>query len=230
MDLNHRFLVVGQESLPLDHGTVIKWTHWELHPDLKRAELVSSCWTMSPFAGGSRGTRTHKSHARPTVFKTGSSSGRMTSVRSCGSWNRTNIKTFRASRPTVRRSRNMLFSSGGRNRTYDSWFKVRQHYHQRRPRNGLHFKSALRELNPPRQLGRLAPLPLGQGHTKRKERESNPQGSSLDCFRDSCHRQLACPSVIELRRQESNLRRVRVNSRLPVPARAPPQSSRRSWI
>jgi hypothetical protein len=47
MELNHRFLFVGQESLPLDHGT-IKWTHWESHPDLKRAELVSSCWTMSP--------------------------------------------------------------------------------------------------------------------------------------------------------------------------------------
>ncbi len=25
-----------------------KWTHWESHPDFKRAELVSSCWTMSP--------------------------------------------------------------------------------------------------------------------------------------------------------------------------------------
>jgi hypothetical protein len=70
----------------------------------------------------------------------------------------------------------------------------------------LNLESALRELNPPRQLGRLAPLPLGQGHVQRKERESNPQGSSLDCFRDSCHRQLACPSVRELRRQELNLR------------------------
>ena len=47
MELNHRFLFVRQESLPLDHGT-IKWTHWESHPDLKLAELVSSCWTMSP--------------------------------------------------------------------------------------------------------------------------------------------------------------------------------------
>ena len=28
----------------------------------------------------------------------------------------------------------------------------------------MHRKSALRESNPPRQLGRLAPLPLGQGH------------------------------------------------------------------
>ena len=31
---------------------------------------------------------------------------------------------------------------------------------------------------------------------KRKERESNPQGSSLGRFRDGCHRQLACPSVV----------------------------------
>ena len=30
---------------------------------------------------------------------------------------------------------------------------------------------------------------------QRKERESNPQGSSLGRFRDGCHRQLACPSV-----------------------------------
>jgi hypothetical protein len=48
MDLNHRCLGVGQESLPLDHGT-----------------------------------------------KFGN----------CEGWNRTNIKTFRASRPAVRRPR-----------------------------------------------------------------------------------------------------------------------------
>jgi hypothetical protein len=54
-------------------------------------------------------------------------------------------------------------------------------------------QSALRESNPLIQLGRLTPLPIGQEHT-RKERESNPQGSSLDCFRNSCHRPLACPS------------------------------------
>jgi hypothetical protein len=40
----------------------------------------------------------------PPVFKTGSSSSRMTSV-SCGSWNRTNISTFRASHLAARRSR-----------------------------------------------------------------------------------------------------------------------------
>ena len=85
---------------------------------------------------------------------------------------------------------------GRRNRTYDSWFKARQPTVSTIPGMIIsHCQSALRESNPPLQLGRLAPLPLGQGHMKRKERESNPQGSSLDCFRDSCHRQLACPSV-----------------------------------
>ena len=71
-------------------------------------------------------------------------------------------------------------------------------------------------------------MPLGQGHVERKERESNPQGSSLDCFRDSCHRPLACPSEFissialrsvafgatvlgcKLRRQELNLRGTRL--------------------
>ena len=45
--------------------------------------------------------------------------------------------------------------------------------------------SALRESNPPCQVGSLGPLPLGQGHVhgKRKERESNPQGSSPTAFK-----------------------------------------------
>ncbi len=56
---------------------------------------------------------------RPTVFKTVSSSGRMASVfASCGSWNRTNIETFRAFHPAIRRSRRSIcVSCGGRNRT-----------------------------------------------------------------------------------------------------------------
>ncbi len=39
-------------------------------------------------------------------------------------------------------------------------------------------ESALRESNPPRQVGSLEPLPLGQEHmfVQRKGRESNPQG------------------------------------------------------
>jgi hypothetical protein len=55
-------------------------------------------------------------------------------------------------------------------------------------------ESALWESNPPGWFGRPVPSPLGQGHM-RKERELNPQGSSLGRFQDGCHRQLACPSV-----------------------------------
>ena len=100
------------------------------------------------------------------------------------------------------------------------------------------FKSALRESNPPRQVGSLEPLPLGQEHlvcrsaksalfvVQRKERESNPQGSSLDRFRSGCHHHLACPSVLMFKscggRNRTCVRAV--NSRLPVPARVPPQS------
>ena len=156
---------------------------------------MSSCWTMSPLRRKPWDSNPQVACAtdcfqdsvliRPDDFRL-----------SCGSWNRTNIKTFRASRPTVRRSRKMLFSSGGRNRTYGLLIQSQASLPTATtPELHLHLKSALRELNPPRQFGRLAPLPLGQEHTQRKERESNPQGLTLDCFRDSCHRQLACPSV-----------------------------------
>ena len=68
-------------------------------------------------------------------------------------------------------------------------------------------ESALRESNPPRQLGRLVPLPIGQGHVLCSGRSENRTHKAvmLDRFRSGCHRQLACPSV-RLRRQESNLR------------------------
>ena len=115
-------------------------------------------------------------------------------------------------------------SSGRRSRTSVSWFKARRPTASRSP--SIVFQSALWESNPPRQLGRLAPLPLGQGHARRKGRESNPQGSSLDRFRGGCHRQLACPSVLSKGCGGRNRTCVgAVNSRLPVPARVPPQSS-----
>src|SRR5208337_3929625 len=51
MESNHRFLGVDQVSWPLDHGTVfLKWSHRESHPDLQRAMLASSCWTMTPMS------------------------------------------------------------------------------------------------------------------------------------------------------------------------------------
>ncbi len=114
-----------------------------------------------PLFRGSRETRTHKRLSPPPVFKTGSSSGRMTSV---------------------------LQAAGVGIEPTASWFRARRHYQQQLPRNkNLKLKhsvreshpicelqrltprlrageSVLRESNPPRRFGRPEPLPLGQGH------------------------------------------------------------------
>ena len=102
----------------MDHGTVcVEWTHRESHPrSLSVAELASSCWTMSPIVlrAEAVGLEPTSGASPPPVFKTGSSSGRMTSVlslKSSGSWNRTNDRR------------------GG------SWFRARRHYQQQLPRN-----------------------------------------------------------------------------------------------
>jgi hypothetical protein len=183
-------LLVRELPSPLGHRTMLfQWTYRELHSDLRLATPVSSYWTISPsFRSGSRETRTRKRLAPPLVFKTSSSSSRMTSVLSCGSWNRTNglLVQSQASLPaatTPHRSCSMTpVRSHGSHQAAEvgieptnSWFKARHHYQQRLLRIS---KSALRESNPPRQVGSLEPLPLGQGHNclKRKERESNPQG------------------------------------------------------
>jgi hypothetical protein len=88
----------------------------------------------------------------------------------------------------------------------------------------LHRKSALRESNPPRQVGSLEPLPLGQEHTLfRAEGEGvEPVKAlvALDRFRGGCRRQSACPSVInQSGRLDSNQRsrapKARARARLP---------------
>ena len=77
----------------------------------KLAELVSSCWTMSP-------SRRKPWDSNPQVACATDCFQDSVLIRpddfrlSCGSWNRTNIKTFRASRPTVRRSRNCCLVPG----------------------------------------------------------------------------------------------------------------------
>ena len=78
MELNHRLLGVGQVSWPLDHGTVtsgVAGSHTRIST-LRRWRRPVGPRPQS----GSRGTRTHKRHWPPPVFKTGSSSGRMASV------------------------------------------------------------------------------------------------------------------------------------------------------
>ena len=83
MELNHRFLGVDQVSWPLDHGTVfLKWSHRESHPDLQRAMLASSCWTMTPcsFKRKPWGSNPQAACLPPPAFHAGSSPIRMTSV------------------------------------------------------------------------------------------------------------------------------------------------------
>lgn len=164
------------------------------------------------YFSGSRETRTHKSRSRPPVFKTGPSSSRMTSVlfklRELESNQR-----LPGSEPGVTTNSN-----------YPAVFVVLKHSvreSHRAPPEGWSCEfqrptprlrageSALRESNPPRQVGSLEPLPLGQGHilfaAEGEGVEPIKALVTLDRFRGGCHRQLACPSV-KLRRQESNLR------------------------
>jgi hypothetical protein len=61
---------------------------------------------------------------------------------------------------------------------------------------------------------------------KRKERESNPQGSSLARFRAGCRRRSACPSPSSSSGGRNRTCVPPVNSRALVPARTPPESSR----
>ena len=83
MELNHRFLGVDQVSWPLDHGTVfLKWSHRESHPNLQRAMLASSCWTMTPCLSQRKpwGSNPQAACLPPPAFQAGSSPIRMTSV------------------------------------------------------------------------------------------------------------------------------------------------------
>ena len=81
MESNHRFLGVGQVSLPLDHGTVfLKWSHRESHPDLQLADAGVVLLDHDPDQAEAVGLEPTSGCQPPPVFKTGSSSGRMASV------------------------------------------------------------------------------------------------------------------------------------------------------
>ena len=123
-----------------------------------------------------------------------------------------------------RRLRRLSRSSGRRIRTSIAWFKARQPAVSRSPSHDRKCPAGVEPASPAWKAGASAARPRAR-HSRRKERESNPQGSSLDRFRDGCHRQLACPSV-SLRAAAAGIEPAsrRLTGRLPVPARAPPQS------
>ena len=108
----------------------------------------------------------------PPVFRTGSSSGRMASVvelRRLESNQHEDVQSVSSCRWMtphrcyLARHDSSAASSGRRGRTSVAWFKARGPTASRSP---IRFQSALRESNPPRQLGRLEPKPFGQGRRK----------------------------------------------------------------
>ncbi len=145
------------------------------------------------------------------------------------------MKTFRASHPTVRRPRigllieTLLVSSqvrGGGIEPPSPGSKPGRPTTSRSPIIAL--QSALRESNPPRQLGRLAPLPLGQGHIKAEGEGVEP--SRL--IARPLSRRLPSPIGLPFRIASCGGRNrtcvVALNRRLPVPTQAPPQSTVRT--
>jgi hypothetical protein len=147
----------------------------------------------------------------------------MTSVLSCGSWNRTNIKTFRASRPTVRRSRNCCLVPGVGIEPTDSWFKARHHYQQRRPRNCVcNFKvpCGVEPASPAWKAGISAARPRAQ---KAEGEGVEPSRLIARLFSRQLPSPIGLPFRYQLRRQESNLRGTRLTDARLLPTAAPPQ-------
>ncbi len=92
-----------------------KWTHRELHPNLRRAKPASSCWTISPSASGSRETRTYKRLLAATCFQ---------------------------DRLLIRPDDFRLFKVPGVGiEPTPSWFRARRHYQQQLPRIAFKVKT-----------------------------------------------------------------------------------------
>ena len=128
---------------------------------------------------GSRGTRTHSGNAaacfqnkfliQPDDFRS----------LNCGSWNRTNIGTFRASYLAVRRSRIVCLlwhagftGSGGWNRNND--LLIQSQVSPTSSDDPGECPAGVEPASPGWKPGTSAARP--RAHTRRKERESNPQG------------------------------------------------------
>jgi hypothetical protein len=83
---------------------------------------------------------------------------------SCGGRNRTRVTTVQSRLPVPAQAppQSLWHSVAGAGvEPADTWFKAMYFYRQKLPRIE---ESVLRESNPPRQVGSLEPLPLGQGH------------------------------------------------------------------
>jgi hypothetical protein len=193
---------------------------------------MSFSWTMSPSVSGSRGTRTHKRVSpatcfqdrpliRPDDFQ----------FSSCGVCARSLPSDFAPRRriagvgiePTTSwvRARRCYQQQPPRsvvnNQRLGSRKKVRGEGFEPSspaskagslpladPRSLKKCPAGVGPAYPAWKAGAFAARPRARDFSERKERELNPQGSSLDRFRNGCHRQLACPSV-KLPRYELNV-------------------------
>lgn len=119
---------------------LFKWTHRESHPNLRFAGPVSFCWTMSPIAG--------------------------VGIEPTPSWFRAR-RCYQQQPPrSVVSHQRLSFRKKVRGEGFEppSPASKTGSLPLADPRS---LKNALRESNPPVQLGRLAPLLLGQGHVGR---------------------------------------------------------------
>ena len=115
-------------------------------------------------------------------------SGRTTS-KNCGGRNRTHVTTVqsRLSVPAQTPPHHLISQVVGSGiEPADPSFKATHFYQQKPP---CILKSDLRESNPPVQLGRLAPLPLGQGHmclqsSGSRGTRTHKRVSLATCFQD----------------------------------------------
>ncbi len=135
------------------------------------------------------------------VFKTGSSSSRMTSVvQVAGAGIEPTPR--RSERPVLPLDHPALFvssrhvvqskSSGRRIRTFTSCFKGRWPAISRSP-NNQECPAGVEPASPGWKPGTFPARP--RAHNQGGRRGSRTlKAVKLDCFRDSCHRQLACPS------------------------------------
>jgi hypothetical protein len=157
-----------------------------------------------------------QTHVASTVFKTASSSGRMTSVFKLRELESNQRPP--GSEPGVTANSNYpaVFVKPRQRwlievRSFE--FSVRELHPiselQRLASRLRAGESALRESNPPGRFGRPEPLPIGQGHNLLSGRRGGRtlKAVKLVPVRAGCHLRLACPSLGEkLRWQESNLR------------------------
>ncbi len=183
---------------------------------VKRSALFpkgSSRGSVMATLSGSRGTRTHKRLTPPPVFRTGSSSGRMTSVCLQSRIPGVGIEpTPPGSEPGIATNRNcpgvVLFfthDSGRRIRTSIVGFKDRYPTFRRSPRVSCGSRTHLTSLEGWHLCRSVKDTSFTTSKAEGEGVEPSRHLRTLGRVRGGCHRQLACPSVFPTKAPEQGL-------------------------